>query len=161
MRIITSLAVAGALLAGVVAEAAASSAEGSADRRVAADAQESPALFERWPVCEYRRLGKVQGSSGRIHPINNFGGVIEVEKRARPGEAMAMLLEQARELGANAVVLTRRESFSFQPEPGSSMRHRRDSGELLEGAAIRIDGDPGARECLVAPLKHKAERSGG
>jgi hypothetical protein len=118
-------------------------------------------VFESWPRCAYEKLGPVTGRSGRLGDIGFAAGQPEPEQRARPGEASGQLAAQARALGANAIILVRRETYRFNGEPGSTLGDRRDSGLRLEGIAVKIAGDPHRGDCRAGPLKHKSERGAG
>ncbi|QWP76572.1 hypothetical protein J5226_23830 [Lysobacter sp. K5869] len=118
----------------------------------AATADERPPVLVDMPACEHRKLGVVSIEAGtRVSEAS----LDKSPPAVHYGRAFARLADAAAAQGANAVVL-RGHRATFYTPPGlekPKVVHVR-----LNGAAIRIEGDPAACALVVAdPLRYKRE----
>lgn len=118
----------------------------------AAAASERPPVVTDTPACEHRKLGVVSIEAG----VRATEASLDYKPPAvHYGRAFERLADAAAAQGANAVVL-RGHRATFYTPPG--MEKPKVVHLRLNGAAIRIEGDPG--ECalvLADPQKFKRE----
>lgn len=118
----------------------------------AATAGERPPVVTDTPACAHRKLGVVSIEAG----TRATEATLDYKPAAvQYGRAFEQLADAAAAQGANAVVL-RGHRATFYTPPGlgkPKVVHLR-----LNGAAIRIEGDPGACALVLAdPLRFKRE----